>query len=71
MTVEYISPEDAHERFAEKNAQIEKLANALFLLIGSRDPAELRDMRRVMKAIDCEDSRVGVIAIDALLEHLE
>ena len=71
MTVEYISPEDAHERFAEKNAQIEKLVNAVALMVGSRDTAELRDMRRIMKAIDCEDSRVGVIAIDALLEYLE
>lgn len=69
--LEYLSTEEAWERINAKNAEIKTLADALVALIGESDPASLKQMRRVMEAIPCEDSRVGILAIDALLGHLE
>lgn len=69
--LEYLSTEEAWELINAKNAEIKTLSDALVALIGESNPESLKQMRRVMEAIPCEDSRVGIMAIDALLGHLE
>lgn len=69
--LEYLSTEEAWERINAKNAEIKVLVEALTAMVGVSDPANLKEMRRVMEAMPCEDSRIGIMAIDALLGHLE